>query len=84
VKDAFVAKLSADGRSWRALSYFGGAQTAGHSEVGADWCNALGLGADGKILLTGETFSSDFPLKNAVDPVYSLPKAFVSAFREIQ
>lgn len=82
VKDAFIARLSADGSRWRVMSYFGGSQTANHSEVGADWCNALGLGTDGKIFLTGETYSSDFPLQNAIDPVYSLPKAFVSVFRE--
>lgn len=82
VKDAFIASLSADGSRWRVMSYFGGSQTVGNSEVGADWCNALGLGVDGKIYLTGETYSADFPLKNAVDPIYSLPKAFVSVFRE--
>lgn len=84
VKDAFIARLAADGKSWRAMSYFGGSQTSNHSEVGADWCNDLFLGANGAICLTGETYSSDFPLKNAVDPVYMLPKAFVSVFREIQ
>ena len=83
VKDALLAKLSADGAHWLAMSYFGGSQTANHSEVGADWCTDLALGGDGKVYLTGETYSSDFPLKSALDPVYSLPKAFLAEFREL-
>lgn len=82
VKDAFIARLAVDGGRWQAMSYFGGSLTANHSEVGADWGNDLVLGADGTIYITGETYSSDFPLQNAIDPVYSLPKAFVTAFRE--
>jgi len=84
VKDAFIARLSADGSRWEAMSYFGGSQTSNHSEVGADWGNDLCLGTDGTIYMTGETYSSDFPLQDAIDPVYSLPKAFVTAFREKQ
>jgi len=81
VKDAFIALLSADGSRWEAMSYFGGSLTSNHSEVGADWGNSLCLGPGGTIYMTGETFSSDFPMQNAIDPVYSLPKAFVTAFR---
>jgi len=83
VKDAFLAKLPADGAHWLAMSYFGGSQTANHSEVGADWGTDLVLGHNGQIYLVGETFSSDFPLQRAIDPVYSLPKAFLAEFREL-
>ncbi len=53
-EDAFVAKLSADGQSILAFSYFGGIS----SDRG--WC--MTIDSDYNFLISGRTFSSDLPL----------------------
>jgi hypothetical protein len=84
-KDAFVAKLSADGGSLLLSTYVGGAVSApqvGGDGRGADWANDLCLGPDGKIYITGETYASDLPLRNPLDDANSFSKAFIAVLRE--
>ncbi|MBV5347243.1 SBBP repeat-containing protein, partial [bacterium] len=59
--DAFVAKLSADGATLVYATYLGGSSNQEH---------ALGIAVDGagNAYLTGETHSSDFPTRQAVQP----------------
>jgi hypothetical protein len=59
--DAFVAKLSADGRTLHYSTYLGG----GKDDFG------MGIAVDrlGQAYVTGYTYSADFPIKNAVQPV---------------
>ena len=58
--DAYVSKLSADGQTLLYSTYFGGSG----SEQGYD----ITLGTDGHIYLTGVTYSTNFPLKDAFQP----------------
>jgi hypothetical protein len=57
--DVFVTQLSADGSALRYSTYLGGA--------GDDEANALVLGSDGKIYVTGASKSSTFPMVNGYD-----------------
>jgi len=57
--DCFILKLSADGSSILYSTFFGGS--------GDDLARAIVLDATNNIILTGETFSSDFPLHNEID-----------------
>jgi hypothetical protein len=52
--DALFGCLNAAGAAWNVLSYFGGS--------GPDEANAITLDASGNIYLTGDTFSSNFPV----------------------
>lgn len=56
-KDAFVAKLSADGTRLLAATYFGGS--------GQDVGYGIGLDDTGNVYVAGNTESPDLPLKNA-------------------
>jgi hypothetical protein len=62
-RDAFVIKLTADGAALSYSTYFGGSR----SEDG------LGIAVDkqGQAYVTGNTESSDFPTKNALQPTFS-------------
>lgn len=51
--DAFVSKLNGDLTSLLASTFLGGTFT--------DGCNALAIGSDGTICVTGVTYSKDFP-----------------------
>jgi hypothetical protein len=57
-KDAFVAKLDPAGATILFSTYLGGS--------GADSANAIALHSSGDILIAGETASSDFPTRNAL------------------
>lgn len=59
--DAIVAELAADGQSLVFSTYLGGS--------GEDWCNGLAVDRDGAVLVTGETGSSNFPKKDACQPI---------------
>ncbi|HIE56377.1 MAG TPA: hypothetical protein EYP90_14600, partial [Chromatiaceae bacterium] len=56
--DAFLAKLAADGSQWEWVSYLGG---AGH-----DTAYGLTLDGEGRLLVSGETGSRDFPTRNPI------------------
>jgi hypothetical protein len=59
--DAFVARLSADGRTLRYSTYLGGNGSEGGSGIAVD--------LRGQVYVTGHTDSLDFPSKNALQPV---------------
>jgi len=61
--DGFVLKLSSDGSSILYSTFFGGS--------GDDIARVLTLDATNNIILNGETFSSDFPLHNAIDDEFN-------------
>ena len=57
--DCFILKLSADGSSILYSTYFGGSA----DEV----AYGMAIDTNNNIIITGETFSTDFPLYNAID-----------------
>ncbi|MGJ0490753.1 SBBP repeat-containing protein [Methylobacter sp.] len=59
-KDAFVAKLSTDGRALRYATYLGGNSS--------DSGNGIAVDLLGQAVVTGFTDSPDFPTKNALQP----------------
>ncbi|MCC6490177.1 MAG: SBBP repeat-containing protein [Candidatus Hydrogenedentes bacterium] len=61
-KDAFVAKVSADGSRLLAATYFGG--------EGQDVGYGIGLDAQGNVYLAGNTTSANLPVLNAVQPAH--------------
>ena len=60
--NAFITKLTADGKSLVYSSYIGGS----NNESGT----GLALDLQGNALLTGQTFSNDFPVKQAFQNIY--------------
>jgi hypothetical protein len=60
--DAFVAKLTADGRSLIYSVFLGG--------VGPDHAENLAVDPAGQPVVVGWTYSSDFPVTNALQPQY--------------
>lgn len=56
--DAFIAKLNADGAALLYSTFLGGTST--------DGANAIALGAGGAAYVAGDTFSTDFNTRNAV------------------
>ncbi|WP_051470102.1 DUF7948 domain-containing protein [Fischerella sp. PCC 9605] len=61
--DAFVTKLNAAGNSLLYSTYLGG--SSGVS--GADYSNGIAVDLQGNAYVTGDTNSTDFPIKNAFD-----------------
>jgi hypothetical protein len=59
--DAFVAKLSADGRTLHYSTFLGGSED--------DFGGGIAVDPRGQATVTGYTYSPDFPIKNAVQPV---------------
>jgi hypothetical protein len=69
--DAFVAKLNAAGSSLVYSTYLGG----GDSDEG----HSIAVGPSGSAYVTGDTFSTDFPTTNALQPTFGgLVDAFVA------
>jgi hypothetical protein len=60
--DAFVSKLSAAGNSLLYSTYLGGS-----SGNGNDFGNGIAVNNRGNVYVTGETYSTDFPIQNAYD-----------------
>jgi hypothetical protein len=58
--DAYITKLSADGRAFRYSTYLGG----NDGDVGI----GLELDSDSNVYVTGQTFSTNFPTVNAPQP----------------
>ncbi len=56
--DAFIVKLSASGDQLIYSTYLGGSND--------DSANAIALGLDGSAYVAGSTFSTDFPIANAI------------------
>ena len=84
VKDPFVTKLNANGDKILLSTYCGGSLSDYHSETGADWANAICLGPEGKIYVTGETFATDFPLLHPLIDSGGGSKIFIAVLREKQ
>ncbi len=71
--DGFIAKLSADGSTLLYATYLGGS--------GDEILNDIAVNSSGEIAVTGQTFSSDFPLQNAIQALYEDGgDAFVTKF----
>jgi len=72
--DIFVTALSATGSALSYSTYLGGSDY--------DFCRGLCLDTDGRIYVTGFTYSSDFPTKNPYQARYGggSSDAFVSTF----
>jgi len=60
--DVYVAKISADGATLHWGTYLGGSET--------ESLHLMALGLEGDIYLAGHTLSNDFPVVNAIDPIY--------------
>jgi hypothetical protein len=65
--DAFVAKLDASGTELSYLTYLGG--SAGRPGTGAEMGQGIAVDASGSAYVTGLTYSPDFPIVNAFQPV---------------
>jgi hypothetical protein len=61
-RDAFVAQLTADGKALHYSTYLGGR--------GDDWCHDIAVDPQGQAYVSGETTSTDFPIKNAFQPAF--------------
>ena len=71
--DAFVAKLSTDGKALRYATFLGGNKS--------DFGSGIAVDLRGQAVVTGGTQSPDFPTKNALQPVLTGPSdAFVVQF----
>jgi len=56
LSDAFIARLSPDGRTFQTVTYFGG--------LGDESINDIAIDDAGDLYVTGATNSADFPLRN--------------------
>jgi hypothetical protein len=61
--DAFAVKLDAAGTAFAAATFAGGRDD--------DFANAIAIGPDGAVALTGWTYSDDYPLVNGVVPGFT-------------
>jgi hypothetical protein len=72
--DAFVSKVSPDGNTLVYSTYLGG--------TGEEQCTGIALDSAGNAYIAGATQSTDFPAKNAIQPIFGggLNDAFVAKF----
>jgi hypothetical protein len=70
--DAFVAQFTADGRALRYATYLGGR--------GFDTGISIAVDKKDQAFVTGQTFSSDFPIHNALQSTFRAGDAFVAQF----
>lgn len=71
--DAFVAKLSSDGSTILAATYFGGS--------GSDVAAGIALDGSGDVFVAGSTYSADLPIQAPVQAGYAGEgDAFIAAF----
>lgn len=72
-EDAFAAKLSPAGNELRFSTFIGGS--------GRDWAWGLDLDSNANVYVTGETYSPNFPLNDALQPIYrGEQEAFLMTF----
>ncbi|MBI3416644.1 MAG: SBBP repeat-containing protein [Verrucomicrobia bacterium] len=62
--DAFVFKLTPDGRRLLWSTFLGGSKAPPSGINPADEAHGIALGSDGAVYVVGDTSSSDFPLQN--------------------
>ncbi|MGB7923464.1 MAG: Ig-like domain-containing protein [Pyrinomonadaceae bacterium] len=65
--DAFISKLNAAGSALVFSTYLGGS-AGGPTGTEADWASGVTLDAGGNVYMFGETYSSNFPTVNALEP----------------
>ncbi len=68
--DAFISRLSADGRNLLSSTFIGGDYL--------DGIHGLALDSSGFVYVTGVTGSDDFPIKNPLQPALGAPAGFTS------
>jgi hypothetical protein len=68
--DAFVTKMSSSGTSLEYSTYLGGG--------GFDYGRGIAFAVVGSVIVTGETYSSDFPTKNPYQTDQGVADAFVT------
>lgn len=70
--DAFILRVAPDGSALVWSTYLGGSS--------GDFGLGIALGRDGSVHATGVTGSSDFPVRNALQPGISSPAPYADAF----
>lgn len=71
-EDGFIARLDPSGSFLEWATYFGGS--------GGDWVHALDVDEQGRVVCTGDTYSTDLPVTpDAFDPVYG-PQSYRNAY----
>jgi len=71
-EDGFLARLDPSGSFLEWATYFGGS--------GGDWIHALDVDEQGRVVCTGDTYSTDLPVTpDAFDPVYG-PQSYRNAY----
>lgn len=78
--DAFVAKLNPAGNALLWSTYLGGSSAGSTISSGSDEGHDIAVDRLGNIYVTGQTFATDFPVKNAAQPAKSGPGNFADAF----
>ena len=81
--DAFVAKLSPDGSDLEFSTFLGGSDF--ENDLGGDFFTTrpgdIEVSPSGQVYVVGGTWSSDFPVRGALQPVHGgLSDAFVASF----
>jgi hypothetical protein len=78
--DAFVAKLNPAGTDLLYSTYLGGSSAGSQIGGGGDEGQDIAVDQLGNIYVAGQTFASDFPVKNAAQPNKSGADNFSDAF----
>jgi hypothetical protein len=69
--DAFVTQLNARGDRLLYSTYLGGSTASSNASSSADFGSGIAVDQRGYIYVTGEAYSSDFPIKNAFKSEFS-------------
>lgn len=77
-EDAFLLRVAADGSTTTYGTFLGGSAAGGGS--GSDRGTGIAVGADGSVYIVGETYSADFPTRNAYQDTKTGPDNFSEAF----
>jgi hypothetical protein len=77
-RDAFVARISADGTVIDWLTYLGGGVPVWPSNFAWTEAHAVGVDASGGVVVGGETRCEDFPVLNAFDGICNGSDAFLT------
>lgn len=78
--DAFIAKLNPAGTDLLYSTYLGGSSAGSQIGGGGDEGQDIAIDQLGNIYVAGQTFASDFPVKNAAQPSKSGADNFSDAF----
>jgi hypothetical protein len=78
--DAFIAKVNPAGTDLVYSTYLGGSRAGSQIGGGGDEGQDIAIDQLGNIYVAGQTFASDFPVKNAAQPTKSGADNFSDAF----